>query len=417
MTERKYKTIKLGPKKVDVPEEWKKRQLKDLADYLNGYSFKPSDWSEGGKPIIRIQNLTNSAGEEINHYDGNIEKRYIVKEGDLLVSWSATLGVFIWNGPEAVLNQHIFKVNSKEGVSRLFLYYLLKRNIDVLKRKIHGSTMKHITKGTFEDTFVAVPPFPEQKKMADILSTVDRAIQQTDEIIETSKELKKGLMQDLLTKGIGHEEFKEVQFGPKNVQIPTDWGHGYLRTLLEETQYGLNTSVNQQEGDYVLRVTDVASNGIIDFDSLQCSDLNEGEKEKYRLQEQDLVIARSGATSGKVSIYEGKPENLFFSSYMIKMRPGEELYGKYLFYILNSQFGQGQLMAGKQGSAQSNINTNSIERTGTPVPPLDEQREIAEKLSTVDEKIRQEEEYREKLGELKKGLMQDLLTGKVRLNT
>jgi type I restriction enzyme S subunit len=122
-----------------------------------------------------------------------------VQEGDILVSWSATLDVFIWDGPEAVLNQHIFKVNVSDNINPHFFYYLLSDSIDLLQMRVQGSTMRHITKSTFENTQVPLPPKSEQSRIAEILSTVDDTIPKDQQIKTKLEALKRGLMQDLLT--------------------------------------------------------------------------------------------------------------------------------------------------------------------------------------------------------------------------
>ena len=102
---------------------WQTKRLKDVADYINGRGFKKSEWADSGKPIIRIQNLTGSSSG-FNYFNGEAEDRHQVFEGDLLVSWSATIGSYIYKGEDAVLNQHIFKVEPK--INKLFLHYYLK---------------------------------------------------------------------------------------------------------------------------------------------------------------------------------------------------------------------------------------------------------------------------------------------------
>jgi len=209
-----FKEVQIGPKKVKMPQNWEVKKLGGCAEYLNGYGFKPSQWSDEGLPIIRIQNLTNSS-DEINYYDGNdLKERYIIEEGDLLVSWSATLGAFIWDGPKAVLNQHIFKVRTNGDINKKFFYFALDQNISLLERKVHGSTMKHITKGTFESTQLPLPPLPEQRHIAEILSSLDDKIKTEKFYKEKLKIMKKGLMQDLLT---GKVRVDGLKLGDKNV--------------------------------------------------------------------------------------------------------------------------------------------------------------------------------------------------------
>lgn len=146
----------------DVPAGWAWTTLGEIGAYLNGRGFKKSEWRESGRPIIRIQNLTGSRSK-FNYFDGEPEEHYIARDGDLLVSWAATLGVFVWRGPEAVVNQHIFKVVSR--IDRHFHRYLLLATLDDLQRQTHGSGMVHITKSRFEQTPVPLPPLNEQRRI------------------------------------------------------------------------------------------------------------------------------------------------------------------------------------------------------------------------------------------------------------
>lgn len=146
--------------------------LGEVARFVNGAAFKPSDWSEQGLPIIRIQNLTGT-GEKFNYTTRQTKPELIVEPGDLLVSWSATLDVYRWTGPRGVLNQHIFKVLSKVGVDPDFLFFALKSVIAELNTKTHGSTMKHVVRGDFESTHVYLPSLDEQRQIVDRLSRAE----------------------------------------------------------------------------------------------------------------------------------------------------------------------------------------------------------------------------------------------------
>src|SRR5438034_739814 len=92
-----------------IPPGWEWATLADVAEYINGRAFKPSEWEQTGRPIIRIQNLTGST-DDVHYFPGPVDEKHLIRPGDILVSWSATLDAFVWDGPEAVLNQHIFKV-------------------------------------------------------------------------------------------------------------------------------------------------------------------------------------------------------------------------------------------------------------------------------------------------------------------
>lgn len=153
----------------ELPRGWVEATVGDTGRYINGFAFKPEHWGDSGRPIIRIQNLTDP--DKIpNRTNLQVADDLVVRPGDLLVSWSATLDAFIWLGEEALLNQHIFRVVPDDRiVSRRYLYYLLKQLIsEMLKTEhLHGSTMKHINRGPFMAHRAPIAPRAEQERIAD----------------------------------------------------------------------------------------------------------------------------------------------------------------------------------------------------------------------------------------------------------
>jgi type I restriction enzyme S subunit len=154
-----------------VPEGWTETTLGDIGRYFNGRAFKRSEWSKKGRPIIRIQDLTGS-NRNPNYFEGEADDRHRVRSGDFLISWSATLGAYVWDGPEAVLNQHIFKVESE--INKRFHYHLVRECIAELERNAHGSGMVHVTKVIFDSTRVAIPTDEGvQEQIAGLIDSVD----------------------------------------------------------------------------------------------------------------------------------------------------------------------------------------------------------------------------------------------------
>lgn len=151
---------------MTLPNGWRRTTLGDLGRYLNGRAFKRAEWRDEGRPIVRIQNLTGSS-DTFNYFQGEADDRHVVRPGDLLVSWAATLGAYLWDGPEAVLNQHIFKVESR--IDKRFHKYLLDHKLDELKRHTHGSGMVHITRRAFDSLPVHVPDLGEQRRIVAVL--------------------------------------------------------------------------------------------------------------------------------------------------------------------------------------------------------------------------------------------------------
>jgi len=151
----------------ELPIHWQTVPLGDLAEFLNGAAFKPDDWGDEGVPIIRIQNLTDPE-KPFNRTTRAVSENLLIQNGDILVSWSATLDAFIWERGEAWLNQHIFRVLPREDlVDRRYLFYILKQEIEKLIKSehLHGSTMKHINRGPFLSHKVSLPPLPEQRRI------------------------------------------------------------------------------------------------------------------------------------------------------------------------------------------------------------------------------------------------------------
>lgn len=148
--------------------------LGDVAEFINGAAFKPEDWTETGLQIIRIQNLTDPT-KPFNRTTRRIPEKLYVQPGDLLVSWSASLGVFEWQGPDVgLLNQHIFRVlPDEQKVDKRYLRYALEVALLDMQKHLHGATMMHVNRGEFLSTKLCLPSLPEQRRIAAILDKAD----------------------------------------------------------------------------------------------------------------------------------------------------------------------------------------------------------------------------------------------------
>lgn len=179
-----------------MKHNWEYKRLGDVATYVNGYAFKPSDWLEIGYPIIRIQNLNNEDAE-YNYSDGNIPAKYFVANGDLLISWSASLGAYIWHGDRAVLNQHIFKVVfDKTDILKRYLKYFVDFSLPLMATKTHGATMKHITKPRFDALPIPVPPMEVQERIVAELDKINETIEDCRELLRNLDALAQSLFYD-----------------------------------------------------------------------------------------------------------------------------------------------------------------------------------------------------------------------------
>ena len=389
--ETEFKDTEIGR----IPKEWEVMVATDVADYINGYPFSPTDWKMYGIPIIRIQNL-NDPNAEFNFFDGEIDDIYKIKNGDLLFSWSASIGIYIWKHGDAVLNQHIFKVVPKANINKLFLYYDLLLAIEQLKGRVHGSTMKHFQKNELKTTFIPIPPLEEQQKIAEILSTIDEAIQKTNDIIAKTERLKRGLMQELLTKGIGHKEFKDTEIG----RIPKEWEairFGDIVNLVKGRRP--KEFVNERIKDSLpyLSAENLRNNNAVQF--VKVSD------DIILVDDGDLILIWDGSNAGE--FFLGKRGVL--SSTMVKILLKKKLYdSKFLFYLLKTK--ENYLKDQTKGTGIPHVDETILRSLVIPLPPSEEQQKIAEILSTVDEAIQKTDDIIAKTERLKKGLMQELLT-------
>lgn len=152
-----------------IPQGWERKAISQLGEYLNGFAFKPSDWQKSGKPIIKIKEMGNGVGEDTPRNKGErVPDKYLVKAGDLLFSWSATLMVIVWSGEDGWLNQHLFKVTPIKGIGREFLLQSISNTIEEFQNLTTGSTMKHIQRNKLDQVFVNVPNNEIMKKYNNI---------------------------------------------------------------------------------------------------------------------------------------------------------------------------------------------------------------------------------------------------------
>lgn len=397
---------------------WEIIKVQDIGQLHNGRAFKPSEWSDQGLPIIRIQNLNGS--QDFNYFDGNFESKHEVNYEDLLFAWSGSRGTsfgpYIWKGDRSLLNQHIFKVDLKEGIDKVFIYYMLKRLTSQIEYNAHGSAgLVHITKKELEKFELHLPPLKEQQKIAEILSSVDAAIEKTEQVIAKTEEVKKGLMQQLLTKGIGHTEFKQTEIG----EIPVEWKFLPLNKL-GEFKNGINKSKEDFGfGSYFVNISDIYANEIIEEHLLGRLNATDKERAVYKLNKGDIVVVRSSVKPEGVGypiLYRGSKEDVLYCGFTIRYRYDQEiLFDKYLLHVLRSPRVRMDVLKYASVSANTNINQDSYGKIKIPIPPFEEQIKIAQVIDEVNAKITLEKTKVTRFGVIKQGLMQQLLTGQVRV--
>ncbi len=411
---------------------WVHATLGVLGEYINGKAFNDNDWSKEGRPIIRIQDLTGT-GKAPNYYDGEIEEKYMVRPGDLLIAWSATLGAYIWHGPEACLNQHIFKVTSY--IDKMFHYYLVQSIVDELYRNAHGSGMVHVTRGKFESIAVQLPPLPEQQRIVAAIeeqftrldAAVD-ALQHTKArlkrsrasilkaavkgklteawraehtVDETASELLERILierrakweADLRAKGKDPAKVKYVEPAEPNVEglpdLPEEW---CWATAEQIGDVGTGATPLRSRSDYYENGTiPWITSGALNSDIITYAEefITEKALEETNVKvfpTGTLLVAMygEGKTRGKVSELKiNATTNQACAA--IAFRPISALCQPYIKIFMQSNYIEIRRLA--VGGAQPNLNLEIVKQTLIPLPPLSEQQqivaEVEERLSVI----------------------------------
>lgn len=412
----KFKKTSIG----EIPVEWEALVLKDLVgSFLNGGTpdTKNQDFWKGTIPWITGADFLDQTIGQVRRYISEEAVKQsatnVIPKGALLAVTRTGVGKLAIAPYDIAISQDITALIANEKTSAGFLYWVLNYFMAKLGTSKQGTSINGILRKDLEILPIALPPPGEQKKIAEILSSVDDAIGKADAVIAKTQDLKKGLMQRLLTRGIGHTKFKKTPIG----QIPVKWEAEKLGHLCRGgPEYGANASAIQYLEDLprYVRITDVLENGFLtQVDKKSISrELAAG----YFLEEGDFLFARSGATVGKTYLYRKSDGECAFAGYMIRFRPDrKKLSSEFLFQVTHSDFYYQWVKGMLRAGAQPNINGSEYSKFLLPTPPIDEQNKIVEILSSVDAAIEKAKSELDHLEQTKKSLMADLLTGRLRV--
>ena len=348
------------------------KRLGDIATYINGFAFKPEDRDSAGLPIIRIQDLTGNA-YDLGFYDGAYPERIEINDGDVLISWSASLGVYVWNKGKALLNQHIFKVAfDKCEVNREYFVYAVRYKLKEMESKTHGATMKHIVKKDFDNTLIPFPAFDEQRRIAESLDTAYAIITARQNQLQKLDELIKARFVEL---------FGDPVTNPK----------GWTTKSLLDMGYCKN-GMNFHNGDsgmkiHCLGVGDFKDLSVIDgTEHLPVISLNEAPPEESMLRDGDIVFVRSNGNKALVgrclAVY---PRNTptTYSGFCIRYRlTSSEVDVTYLLQVLKTD-SMRRKMAGRGANIQ-NLNQQVLAALDIPLPPIEQQQQFAAFVEQID---------------------------------
>ncbi|AFV22843.1 type I restriction-modification system, S subunit [Methanolobus psychrophilus R15] len=418
-----YKKTEIGV----IPEEWDVCKFKEYLDIKSGKGFKLSEYSETGIRLLRIDNVTYGKikWDTIAYLPEDYLTDYsdlVLKEGDILLALNRPItqnrlkiGILKKEDVPSILYQRVGKIVFTQKINPIYVYYWLSTYLPpFISKKAVGSDQPFINITDLRNLLFIVPNQNEQQKIASILSKVDEQISFTESIIEKTEELKKGLMQQLLTRGIGHTKFKKTEIG----EIPEEWN--YLK--LEEccTRITDGSHLSPKNVDYSgYKIATIANMDGNKFDIESCKNISKEEYDKLfsngcKPAIGDILFSKDG-TVGLCFVHKQDSNLVLLSSIAIISPNNEILDSNYGAQSLKSDLILNHIIGRKTGTAIRRIVLRDLKSVKIPIPPLSEQQQIASIISKVDEQITDNKNYLSYLKELKQGLMQDLLTGKVRV--
>ena len=375
------------------------KKLGDIATYINGYAFKPEQRGSEGLPIIRIQDLTGNA-YDLGYYNGDYPKKVELNDGDVLISWSASLGVYLWNRGKALLNQHIFKVVfDKVEIDKFYFMYAVEYNLDKMSLKTHGATMKHITKKDFDNVVIPYPDLDYQKEVAYRLTSLKGIIKKYQEQLDLLDELIKARFVEMF----GDPVINSYQLPVQSMTdicdiIDGDRGKNYPKAEdILDSGYCL-----------FLNAKNVTQKG---FDFESCNFITREKDDalrKGKLSRGDVVLTTRG-TVGNLAYYsEDIPyENIRINSGMVILRMNRNIINEIYFIELFKMKLSDIKEKNASGSAQPQLPISTMNKIILLIPPLELQNQFASFVQEIDKSRSRIQKSLEASQELFDSLMQE----------
>jgi type I restriction enzyme S subunit len=400
---------------ITQPVGWSSSKIGDLCTLTNGRAFKPTEWSAKGLPIVRIQNLNNPLAS-YNHYQGEISEKFYLRGGELLFAWSGTpgtsFGAHVWRGTEAVLNQHIFRVDFDQNFfDKRFFRHAINQTLDDLIDIAHGGVgLRHVTKGKFEATKIAVPPLPEQKRIADKLDATLARVDACHTRLARVAPILKRFRQSVLSAAVSGrltDDWRLQQMAANNLEFSTNsgshedaainaernfplvWQSSTVGALIQCIESGLNVKCEE-------RPPGGGEIGLVKISAVTWGDFNEEESKtlahnaevspRSKILAGDFLISRANTIElvGACVIVEKVSRDLYLSDKVLRLVMPEYL-RPWLLYVLRSPFGRQQiekLASGNQLSMR-NLSRENLKAITVPLPSEDEIDEIVRRVKAL----------------------------------
>ncbi|MCS4503359.1 restriction endonuclease subunit S [Arhodomonas aquaeolei] len=392
-------------------------RLGDLFKFTNGRAFKKSEWARTGLPIIRIKNLNDpSAG--FNYFAGDYDKRIEVSDGDLLFSWSGTVGSsfgpHLWHRGKGVLNQHIFRVGLSEEIDKKYAYYALLEITGAIEKKVNGAVgIVHVTQKSLKEFKIPVPSLPEQKHIVDILDEafagIDTVIANTEKNLANARELFESALSD--------------EFSPKS----QDWNRTLLGEVLSQQPRNGWSPPARNHADMGTPVLTLSSVTGFRFrpEKVKYTSVEADRSRHYWVHNGDLLMTRSNTPDlvGHVAIAANLTKPTIYPDLIMRMRPDpDSVLTDFLCYQLRSTALRREITGRAQGAnpTMKKISKQAVQTLPVAIPRLSTQHKVVAKLDSIwSETTTLEQIFQIKsatLAELKQSLLQRAFAGELTAN-
>ena len=387
-------------------DEWKKIKLKDICiDFIVPMRDKPKEFN-GNIPWCRIEDI------EGNYFNGTKSNQYVSQEtidkmnlkiiptGSVICSCSASLGTYAINTCPIITNQTFIGLVCSEKISNHFLLNLMNTQTRKLKIIAGGTTIPYISREKFEEYNVKIPSLPEQEKIASFLTLIDKKIEKQKELVELLKKYKRGLLSAIFS--------KKMRFKDDNGNNYPAWEEKSLGEVTGNISYGLNAASKDYDGENkYIRITDIDETtgkyNNLDIVSPDCV-----LSDDYKLKINDLLFARTGASTGKTYLYNENDGKMYFAGFLIKFSIKNEYCSNFIFYITQTFYYKKWVSIMSARSGQPGINAKEYSNYKFSCPVYDEQVKISNIVSQLDNIIEKENILLDSYNDYKKGLLQKM---------
>ena len=410
---------------VELPEGWRTVRLDAIADVIGG-STPSRDRDEfwgGSIPWVVPSEITSLSGRCLTYTNECITEAglqaaglKILPAGSVLLTSRATIGAAAINTRPVATNQGFQNLVAKDGTNSLWLYYCISSMRRELDRRAAGSTFAEISRDNVRSLPILYPPLPEQRAIADVLDSIDEAIECTESVIAASETLRDSLLHELLTRGVPgwHTNWKDV---PGIGTIPADWVVVQLGEVIETSTYGTNEPLGDNGNIVVLRMNNI-QRGEIDWSEVKRAELSERELNELGLGPGDILFNRTNSLDlvGKIAMVRNLPEPTSFASYLVRMRTKVKIASPvWLSTLLGSTGYQSRIRRfATPGVSQANINPTNLKSLTIPLPSISEQAIVVAVLDGIREQVQHARREHETLRQAKTAIANELLSGQMR---